>query len=193
MDFFKGMSCDEIRPIFQGRFDANMRFLLKLREELEEEDQEILKSINETLAQKAAKRRKLNEEAQEVKDLKKNLEIVNDEDDDTIFEKPDRQDAVWKNQNSVYGQALVKGWKLLTSCGVHIISLTTIQFILLVKRRYPLLKFTLEQLVNVTKLQVEEESEMSLELLSCGSNWLKNSFNNSCRNRRISIENYFPQ
>nr|GEU34031.1 putative ribonuclease H-like domain-containing protein [Tanacetum cinerariifolium] len=249
MDFFKGMSCDEIRPIFQGRFDANMRFLLKLREELEEEDQEILKSINETLAQKAAKRRKLNEEAQEVEDLKKNLEIVNDEDDDvfteatplgrkvpvvdyqivminnkprykiiranethqlyisfitllknfdredledlwrivkerfstskpsnfsddyllatlkTIFKKPDRQDAVWKNQNNVYGQALVKGWKLLTSCGVHIISLTTIQFILLVERRYPLLKFTLEQLVNVTKLQVEEEREMSLELL----------------------------
>nr|GEY34834.1 hypothetical protein [Tanacetum cinerariifolium] len=33
------------------RFDANMRFLFKLREEIEEEDQEVLKSINETLAQ----------------------------------------------------------------------------------------------------------------------------------------------
>nr|GEW44209.1 putative ribonuclease H-like domain-containing protein [Tanacetum cinerariifolium] len=32
--------------------------------------------------------------------------------------------------------------------------------------RYPLSKFTLEQLVNVARLQVEEESEMSLELLS---------------------------
>nr|GFA24057.1 hypothetical protein [Tanacetum cinerariifolium] len=31
--------------------------------------------------------------------------------------------------------------------------------------RYPLLTFTLEQLVNVARLQVEEESEMSLELL----------------------------
>nr|GFA16683.1 hypothetical protein [Tanacetum cinerariifolium] len=38
--------------------------------------------------------------------------------------------------------------------------------ILLVERRYPLSKFTLEQLVNVTRLQVEEESEMSLEVLS---------------------------
>nr|GFD21907.1 hypothetical protein [Tanacetum cinerariifolium] len=38
------------------------------------------------LAQKAAKRRKLNEEAQEVEDLKKHLEIVNDEDDD-VFPK----------------------------------------------------------------------------------------------------------
>nr|GEW91439.1 hypothetical protein [Tanacetum cinerariifolium] len=80
----KGMSYDEIRPIFQARFDANMRFLLKSREEMEEEDQEVLKSINETPAQKAAKRRKLNKEAQEVEDLKKHLEIVNDEDDDVV-------------------------------------------------------------------------------------------------------------
>nr|GEY40708.1 hypothetical protein [Tanacetum cinerariifolium] len=40
MDFFKGMSYDEIRLIFQARFDANMRFLIKSREEMEEEDQE---------------------------------------------------------------------------------------------------------------------------------------------------------
>nr|GEX91198.1 reverse transcriptase domain-containing protein [Tanacetum cinerariifolium] len=55
LDFFKGMSYDEICPIFQARFDANMR------EEMEEEDREVLKSINETPAQKAAKRRKLKE------------------------------------------------------------------------------------------------------------------------------------
>nr|GEW18254.1 hypothetical protein [Tanacetum cinerariifolium] len=85
--------------------------------------------------------------------------------DQAMFEKPDGQDAVWKNQRSVHGQALAKSWKLLTSCGVHIISLIATQLILLVERRYPLSKFTLEQLVNVTKLQVEEESEMSLELL----------------------------
>nr|GEX56482.1 hypothetical protein [Tanacetum cinerariifolium] len=54
-----GIKYDEILPIFQAKFDANMRFLFKLREEMEEEDQEIIKSINETPAQKAAKRRKL--------------------------------------------------------------------------------------------------------------------------------------
>nr|GEW81241.1 hypothetical protein [Tanacetum cinerariifolium] len=63
MDFFKGMSYADICPIFQARFDENMRFLFKLREEIEEEDEEIIKSINETPVQKAAKRRKLNEEA----------------------------------------------------------------------------------------------------------------------------------
>nr|GFA18309.1 hypothetical protein [Tanacetum cinerariifolium] len=86
LDFFKGMSYDEICPIFQARFDANIRFLLKSGEEMEEEDRKVLKSINETPAQKAAKRRKLNEEAQEVEDLKKHLEVVNDEDDDVFIE-----------------------------------------------------------------------------------------------------------
>nr|GEZ81771.1 hypothetical protein [Tanacetum cinerariifolium] len=86
LDFFKEMSYDEIRPIFQARFDANMRFLLKSREEMKEEDREVLKSINETPAQKAAKRRKLNEESQEVEDLKKHLEVVDDEDDDVFTE-----------------------------------------------------------------------------------------------------------
>nr|GEW21720.1 hypothetical protein [Tanacetum cinerariifolium] len=174
------------------QFDENIRFLFKSREEIEAEDEEIIKSINETPVQKAAKRRKLNEEAQEVEALKKQLEIVHDEDDDvfteatpigrkvpvvnyeivminnkpmykiiraddthqlyisfitllknfdredledlwrivkdrfstskptnfsddyllstlkTIFEKTDRQDAIWRNQESVFGQALVK-------------------------------------------------------------------------------------
>nr|GEY33223.1 hypothetical protein [Tanacetum cinerariifolium] len=206
-------------------------------------------SINETPAQKEAKRRKLHEQAKEDEDLKKQLEVVVDEDDDvfieatpigrkvpvvdyeivminnkprykiiraddthqlyisfitllknfdredledlwrivkdrfstskptnfsddyllstlkTMFEKTDGQDDIWRNQQSVYGQALVKSWKLLTSCGVHIISLTTTTFILLVEKRYLLSKFTLEQLVNVVRLKVEEESEMLLELL----------------------------
>nr|GFC53671.1 hypothetical protein [Tanacetum cinerariifolium] len=74
---------DEICPIIQARFDANMRFLSKSKEEMEEEDQEVLKSINETPAQKAAKRRKLNEEAE---DLKKRLEVVDDKDDDVFTE-----------------------------------------------------------------------------------------------------------
>nr|GFC53536.1 hypothetical protein [Tanacetum cinerariifolium] len=216
MDFFKGMTYAQICPIFQARFDENIRFLFKSREEMEEEDQEIIKSINETPAQKAAKRRKLSEEAREAEDLRKRLEVVEDEDDDvfveatplaskvpvvdyqivlidnkprivkdrfstskpinfldeyllltlkTMFKEPDGQDAIWRNQKSVHGLALVKRWKLLTSCGVYVITLSTVQLFLLVERSYPLSRFTLEQLVNVTRLQVKEESEMSLELL----------------------------
>nr|GEY25132.1 hypothetical protein [Tanacetum cinerariifolium] len=86
VDFFKGMKYDEILLIFQAKFDANMRFVFKSREEIEEEDHEIIKSINETPVQKAAKRRKLSEEAQEAEDLRKRLEVVEDEDDDVFFE-----------------------------------------------------------------------------------------------------------
>nr|GEX85385.1 ribonuclease H-like domain-containing protein [Tanacetum cinerariifolium] len=56
------------------------------REEMEKEDEEIFKSINETPAQKATKRRKLSEEAQEADDLRKRLKIVQDEDDDVFVE-----------------------------------------------------------------------------------------------------------
>nr|GFA07852.1 hypothetical protein [Tanacetum cinerariifolium] len=258
MDFFKGMSYADICPIFQARFDENIRFLFKSREEIEAEDEEIIKSINETPAQKEAKRRKLNEEAQEAEALKKQLEIVHDEDNDVfteatpirrksreemekedeeiiksinetpaqkaakrrklseeaqeaddlrkrleivqdedddvfveatplaqkvpvvdyqivvidkkpkedlealwkivrdifstskptnfsdeyllltlkiMFEEPDGQDAIWKNQKSVHDLALVKRWKLLTSCGAHVITLSTVQLFLLVERR----------------------------------------------------------
>nr|GEZ83932.1 hypothetical protein [Tanacetum cinerariifolium] len=249
MDFFKGMTYAQIYPIFQARFDENIRFLFNSREEMEAEDQEIIKSLNETPAQKETKRRKLSEEAQETEDLRKRLEVVEDKDDDvfveatplaskvpvvdyqivlidnkprfkiiradethqfyisfstllknfdredlenlwrivkdrfstskptnfsdeyllltlkTMFEEPDGQDAIWRNQKSIHVLALVKRWKLLASCGVHVITLSTVQLFLLVKRRYPLSRFTLEQLVNVTRLQVEKESEMSLELL----------------------------
>nr|GEZ14868.1 hypothetical protein [Tanacetum cinerariifolium] len=37
--------------------------------------------------------------------------------------------------------------------------------ILLVERRYPLIRFTLDQMLNNVRLEVEEESEVSLELL----------------------------
>nr|GEU70854.1 hypothetical protein [Tanacetum cinerariifolium] len=176
LDYFKEMSYDDIRLIFEAKFNSNLKFLLKTKEEIEEKESRAIAIINETLAQKAAKRRRLNKEAEDVEELKQHLKIVPDEDDDvfteatplarkTMFGRPDGQDNVWRNQSTVHGQALVKSWKLLTSCGVHIISFNTTQIILLVKRRYPLTKFTLEQLLNRVRLQVEEQSEMSLELI----------------------------
>nr|GEV60196.1 ribonuclease H-like domain-containing protein [Tanacetum cinerariifolium] len=102
LDYFKGMSYDDIRPIFEAKFNSNIEFLLKTKEKIEEEENRALQSINETRAQKAAKRRKLNEE---LEDLKRHLEIL----------------------------------------------------ILLIERRYPLSRFTLEQMLNNVRLQVEEE------------------------------------
>nr|GEY91433.1 hypothetical protein [Tanacetum cinerariifolium] len=83
LDYFKGMSYNEIRSIFEAKFNSNIKFLLKTKEQMDEEKSRALQSINETPAQKAAKRRKLNEK---VEDLKSHLEIVPGEDDDVYTE-----------------------------------------------------------------------------------------------------------
>nr|GEU63302.1 hypothetical protein [Tanacetum cinerariifolium] len=82
-----------------------------------------------------------------------------------MFEKPNIKAQVWKNQRGVHGLAKVKTWRLLDSCRVHIITFTTTQMILLVERRYPLTRFTFEQMLNNVRLEVKEVSEVSLELL----------------------------
>nr|GFB20587.1 hypothetical protein [Tanacetum cinerariifolium] len=82
LDYFKGMSYNDIRLIFEAKFNVNMEFLLKFKEQIEEEENRAIESINETPAQNAAKRRRLNEEAEDVEELKQHLEIVPDEDND---------------------------------------------------------------------------------------------------------------
>nr|GEZ13169.1 putative reverse transcriptase domain-containing protein [Tanacetum cinerariifolium] len=56
------------------------------KEQMEEEENRVIASINKTLAQKAAKKRRLNKEAEDVEELKQHLEIVLDEDDDVYKE-----------------------------------------------------------------------------------------------------------
>nr|GFB28315.1 hypothetical protein [Tanacetum cinerariifolium] len=63
--------------------NTNIEFLLKSKEQIEEEERRAIESINETHTQKAAKRRKLNEE---VAELNKHLEIVPDENNDVFTE-----------------------------------------------------------------------------------------------------------
>nr|GEU48600.1 hypothetical protein [Tanacetum cinerariifolium] len=86
LDYFKGMSNDDIHPIFEAKFNANMEFLLKSKEQMEEEENRAIALINETPAQKAAKKRRLNKEAEDVEELKQHLEIMHDEDDDVYTE-----------------------------------------------------------------------------------------------------------
>nr|GEZ10033.1 ribonuclease H-like domain-containing protein [Tanacetum cinerariifolium] len=79
MDYFKGMSYDDIRLIFEKYFNSNVAFLEKSKEELEEEESRALKRKTESSEEKAAKKQKLDEEVEE---LKKHLQIIpNDEDD----------------------------------------------------------------------------------------------------------------
>nr|GEV53744.1 hypothetical protein [Tanacetum cinerariifolium] len=79
MDYFKRMSYDDIRPIFEKYFNSNVDFLEKTKEQMEEEDSRALKRKIKSQAKKPAKKQKLDEE---VGELKKHLQIVpNDKDD----------------------------------------------------------------------------------------------------------------
>nr|GFA48915.1 hypothetical protein [Tanacetum cinerariifolium] len=83
MDYFKGMSYDDIRLIFEAKFKLNVAFLLKIKEQTEEDENRALQKLNETPIERAAKMRKLDEEVDE---LKRHLQIVPNEDDDVYTE-----------------------------------------------------------------------------------------------------------
>nr|GEV02610.1 hypothetical protein [Tanacetum cinerariifolium] len=220
MDYFKRISYDDIRLIFEAKFNSNVAFLLKTKEKIEGDENRALQKLNETLAERATKRRKLDEEVEE---LRRHLQVIemknkpcykiiraddthqlyvsflsllkifdredlealwslvkeifsttkpNNVSDDflivtlrAMFEKPNIHAKIWKTQRNEHGPAKVKGWKLLESCGVQIITFTSTQLIFLVERKYPLTRFTLDQMLSAIRLEVKEESEVSLELL----------------------------
>nr|GEV74262.1 hypothetical protein [Tanacetum cinerariifolium] len=83
MDYFKGMSYDDIHPIFEKYFNSNATFLEKTKEQLEEEERRALKRKTESTEEKAVKKQKLDEEVEE---LKKHLHIVPNNDDDVYTE-----------------------------------------------------------------------------------------------------------
>nr|GEV63219.1 putative ribonuclease H-like domain-containing protein [Tanacetum cinerariifolium] len=168
-----------------AKFHSNVAFLEKTKEQMEEEDSRALKRKVKSSEDKAAKKLKLDEEEIYTENKKPYYKIkradgthqlylsflsmlrnFNREDleilwklvkerfssskpknflDDflltilgAMFEKPDIQAQIWRNQISVHG---------------------------LSKRKYPLTRFTLDQMLNNVTLEVEEESEVSLELL----------------------------
>nr|GEW97625.1 hypothetical protein [Tanacetum cinerariifolium] len=139
MDYFKRMKYDHIHPIFEKYFNSNVAFLEKTKEQMEEEDSRSLKRISETQEEKTAKKQKLDEE---VAELKRHLQIVLNDDDD------------------VYTEATPLAARFRVALGIG-----QRKMILLVERRYPLSRFTLDQMLNNVRLEVEEESKVSLELL----------------------------
>nr|GEY21618.1 hypothetical protein [Tanacetum cinerariifolium] len=62
MDYFKGISYDDIRPIFEKYFNSNVAFLKKTKEQMEEQESRALKRKTESQAVKAANKQKLDEE-----------------------------------------------------------------------------------------------------------------------------------
>nr|GEZ21773.1 hypothetical protein [Tanacetum cinerariifolium] len=209
LDYFKGMSYDDIRPIFEKYFNSNVDFLEKTKEQLEEEESRALKRKAKTSEEKAAKKQKLDEK---VKELKKHLQIVPNDDDDVYTDATLLALKVPVVDNENHSENNKPYYKIKRADGSHQLFLsflsllrnfdredlevlwqlvkerfasskpknfsddfllTTLTYmfekpdmILLVERRYPLIRFTLDQMLNNVRLEVKEESEVSLELLS---------------------------
>nr|GEW66890.1 retrotransposon protein, putative, unclassified [Tanacetum cinerariifolium] len=189
MDFFKGMTNSEIRPIFEKHYNLIQAFLERVEEEVTVQEKEIKKD---------GSKRKANDDDDDVyteattlaskvpvvdypihhENNKPYYKIIRADGTHKLFlndfllnilkimfEKLNVKANVWKEKKGRYGLAKVKIWKLFKSYRVYIITLTTTQMFLLVEKKYPLIRFTLEQMLNNVRLEVEEESEMSLELL----------------------------
>nr|GEZ02672.1 hypothetical protein [Tanacetum cinerariifolium] len=117
MDYFKGISYDHIRPIFEKKFNSNVAFLEKTREQMEEKDSKALKRTSESQAEKIAKKQKLDEEVQNdtgynvfANDLQhfdqsksiNNTCIVETSDSNVIPDSPDMcDDDIQNDQNDV--------------------------------------------------------------------------------------------
>nr|GEZ89886.1 hypothetical protein [Tanacetum cinerariifolium] len=86
MDFFKGMTYSEIRPIFEKHYNSIQAFLEK-EEEVTIQEKEIKEEGHkrqcESLEQEIAKKQRMDEEEEEIK---RHLQIVANDDDDMFTE-----------------------------------------------------------------------------------------------------------
>nr|GEV42288.1 hypothetical protein [Tanacetum cinerariifolium] len=115
MNFFKGMTYNEIRPLFEKHYNYNQAFLERVEEEVTVQENDIKekgsKRKGKSLEQKIAKKQRMDKEAEE---LKRHLQIVANDDDDVYTEathlasKPNVEDNVWKDQKGRNGLAKVK-------------------------------------------------------------------------------------
>nr|GEU69548.1 hypothetical protein [Tanacetum cinerariifolium] len=215
MDFFRGMTYNEIRPIFEKHYSLNQAFLERVEEEVTSQEEEGSKRKDDTtpLALKVLvvnyqiyyennkpyyniiradgthqlflsfitlsknfDREDLEMLWKLVQERFQSSEPKNFLDDfllntlKTMFEKPNVKASIWRDQRGTYGLAKFKSWKLFESCRVHILTLTTTQMILLVEKKYPFTRFTLEQMLNnykvVSVVQIVNAASIVVNIVS---------------------------
>ncbi|GJW47426.1 hypothetical protein Tco_0079072 [Tanacetum coccineum] len=98
---------------------------------------------------------------------------------------PNEEDDIWLNQQ--YWELL--RWKLHEYSGVHSLFLdgTSIQINMLVEKKYPLKKESLEKMINL-KIEAEEESTMAHELIKFNHLRLQNRVNHKFRGGLLGIK-----
>nr|GEX29444.1 hypothetical protein [Tanacetum cinerariifolium] len=178
------MSYDDIIPILEKYFNFNVAFLEKSEKELEEEASRALKRKTKSSEQQASKNQKLDEEVPVI-DYKIHTEhnkpyykIIRADGTHQLFlsflnllRNFNREDleVLWKIVQERFASSNPNNFSydflLATLKAMFEKPDVEAQMILLVERRYPLTRFTLDQMLNDVRLEVEKESEVLLELL----------------------------
>nr|GEY01322.1 hypothetical protein [Tanacetum cinerariifolium] len=150
MNYFNGLTYNEIRPLFEKHYNYNQAFLEEVNEEVTVPEKEVEvkahKREGKSLEKEITTKQKMDEEL--VKERIEKTEPKNYSDDyllknlKIMFKQPNVEVSVWRDKKGRYGLA----------------------------KRYPLKHFTLEQMMSNVRLEVKEESEVTLKLLRvvCG-------------------------
>nr|GEU90679.1 hypothetical protein [Tanacetum cinerariifolium] len=162
MHFFKGMTYNEIRPIFEKHYNLNQAFLERVEEEVIGQKEEESKRKGDSLNQDAAKKQRINEEEEE---LKAHLQIVVHDDDDVFTEATPLASKVPVVDYQIHHENNKPYYKIIRADGTHKLFLS---FITLLKN------FDREDLEMLWKLV--QESFKSLEPKNFSDDFLLNTF-----------------
>nr|GEZ00231.1 hypothetical protein [Tanacetum cinerariifolium] len=183
MDYFKGMSYDDIRLIFEKYFNSNVAFLEKTKEQLEEEESKALKRTmpndddDDVYTEATPLALKVPAADYEIytENNKPYYKIIRADGTHQLFlsflRNFDREDleVLWQIVKERFESSKPKNFSddFLLTTFTYMFEKTDVeaQMILLAEKRYPLTNFTLDQMLNNVRLEVKEESEASLELL----------------------------
>nr|GEV55215.1 hypothetical protein [Tanacetum cinerariifolium]GEX20201.1 hypothetical protein [Tanacetum cinerariifolium] len=172
MDFFKGMTYSEIRPIFEKHYNSIQAFLEKEEEEVTVQEKEIEEEGNkrqsESFKQETAKKQRMDKEAEE---LKRNLQIVANDDDDVYTEANPLASKVLVVDYQIHHENNKTYYKIIRADETHKLFLSSITvlknfdkedlktLLKLVKERFETIEpknFSDDFLLNILKIMFEK-------------------------------------
>nr|GEV19923.1 hypothetical protein [Tanacetum cinerariifolium] len=173
MNFFKGMTYSEIRPLFEKHYNSIQAFLEKGEEEVIVLEKEIEKEATPLASKVPVVDYQIHHE-----NNKPYYKIIRADGTHKLFlsfitlKNFNREDleTIWKLVKERFETTEPKNF--LDDFLLNILKImfekpnVEANMFLLVEKKYPLTHFTLVQMLNNVRLEVEEESKMSLEFLS---------------------------
>nr|GEU58394.1 xylulose kinase-1 [Tanacetum cinerariifolium] len=126
MDFFKGMSYNDTRPIFEKHFNSIVAFLKKGKKELEDEASKAIKRKSKSSEQQATKKQKLDEEVEE---FKTHLQIVLNDEDDVYTKSTPLALKVPAVDYQIHTENNKPYYKIIRADGTHQLSLSFISLL----------------------------------------------------------------